>query len=280
MKSVVIGLGYFGKIIKNKISKYYFENLSNRFNHEIITIDPYNTKADYKSLDEINFTDGKWFVTSPASTHHSILVELFNKGVKDIWVEKPICPTLHETLDIFAKKPDDVFLYCDFTWLQHNSIKKLGENKNIKHIEMKWLNDGSMIPNDVTIVSDLAIHPISILTFLLMKSLDTIKTIDIIYATDTSVLINGTSQNNITFNIEVSNSSLKKYRNISLYCKDNVYRWSSRDEFFIENIGDVEKTDAIEENIKHFVNRNTIGYPLDIARSLESVNKQFCIMND
>ena len=280
MKSVVIGLGYFGKIIKNKISKYYFENLSNRFNHEIITIDPYNTKADYKSLDEINFTDGKWFVTSPASTHHSILVELFNKGVKDIWVEKPICPTLHETLDIFAKKPDDVFLYCDFTWLQHNSIKTLGENKNIKHIEMKWLNDGSMIPNDVTIVSDLAIHPISILTFLLMKSLDTIKTIDIIYATDTSVLINGTSQNNITFNIEVSNSSLKKYRNISLYCKYNVYRWSSRDEFFIENIGDVEKTDAIEENIKHFVNRNTIGYPLDIARSLESVNKQFCIMND
>ena len=272
MKSVVIGLGYFGKIIKSKLEK--------NFNAEIITIDPYNTKADYKSLDEINFTDGKWFVTSPASTHHSILVELFNKGVKDIWVEKPICPTLHETLDIFAKKPDDVFLYCDFTWLQHNSIKKLGENKNIKHIEMKWLNDGSMIPNDVTIVSDLAIHPISILTFLLMKSLDTIKTIDIIYATDTSVLINGTSQNNITFNIEVSNSSLKKYRNISLYCKDNVYRWSSRDEFFIENIGVVEKTDAIEENIKHFVNRNTIGYPLDIARSLESVNKQFCIMNN
>ena len=272
MKSVVIGLGYFGKIIKSKLEK--------NFNAEIITIDPYNTKADYKSLDEINFTDGKWFVTSPASTHHIILVELFNKGVKDIWVEKPICPTLHETLDIFAKKPDDVFLYCDFTWLQHNSIKTLGENKNIKHIEMKWLNDGSMIPNDVTIVSDLAIHPISILTFLLMKSLDTIKTIDIIYATDTSVLINGISQNNITFNIEVSNSSLKKYRNISLYCKDNVYRWSSRDEFFIENIGDVEKTDAIEENIKHFVNRNTIGYPLDIARSLESVNKQFCIMNN
>ena len=50
MKSVVIGLGYFGKIIKSKIEK--------NFNAEIITIDPYNTKADYKSLDEINFTDG------------------------------------------------------------------------------------------------------------------------------------------------------------------------------------------------------------------------------
>ena len=108
-----------------------------------------------------------------------------------------------------------------------------------------------------------------------MKSLDTIKTIDIIYATNTSVLINGISQNNTTFNIEVSNSSLKKYRNISLYCNSEVYRWSLVNEFFIENIGTVEKTDAIEENIKHFFNRNSIGYPLDIARSLEIVNKKF-----
>ena len=46
-------------------------------------------------------------------------------------------------------------------------------------------------------------------------------------------------------------------------------------EFFIENIGNIEKTDAIEENIKHFVNRNTIGYPLDIARTLETVNELF-----
>ena len=267
MKSVVIGLGYFGNIIKSKLEK--------NFNTEIITVDPYQTSANYKSIDEINFTTGKWFVTSPANTHHTILIELFNKGVTDIWVEKPICPTLHETLNIFAKKPDDIFLYCDFTWLQHNSIKTLGDNNDIKHIEMKWLNDGSMIPNDVNIVSDLAIHPISILTFLLMKSLDTIKTIDIIYATNTSVLINGISQNNTTFNIEVSNSSLKKYRNISLYCESQVYRWSSLNEFFIENIGVVEKTDAIEENIKHFFNRNSIGYPMDIARSLEIVNKKF-----
>ena len=54
-----------------------------------------------------------------------------------------------------------------------------------------------------------------------------------------------------------------------------MYRWSSVNEFFIENIGTVEKTDAIEENIKHFFNRNSIGYPLDIARSLEIVNKKF-----
>src|SRR6056300_1329578 len=217
MKLVVIGLGYFGNIIKNKLEK--------NFNTKIITIDPYNACADYKTVNEINFTDGKWFVTSPASTHHSILIELFNKGIKDIWVEKPICPTLHDTLDIFAKKPDDVFLYCDFTWLQHNSIKTLGENKDIKHIEMKWLNDGSMIPQDVNIVTDLAVHPISILTYFLIKSKDIIYDIRVTYATDMSVLINGQSRNGVTFNIEVSNSSKKKMRSISMYCIENLYRW-------------------------------------------------------
>ena len=42
---------------------------------------------------------------------------------------------------------------------------------------------------------------------------------------------------------------------------------------FHRNIGDVDKTD--EMNIKHFMNKNSIGYPLDIARTLETVNKAF-----
>ncbi len=69
-------------------------------------------------------------------------------------------------------------------------IKKLGSVcHNVRHIEMKWLNDGSMIPQDVNIVTDLAIHPISILTYFLVKSCDIIESIDVIYANDTSVLI-------------------------------------------------------------------------------------------
>lgn len=264
MKCVIIGLGYFGKIIKSKLE-----------DHEVLTVDPFNTASDYKDISDIDFVDGKWFVTTPASTHHDVLLKLFDKGVKDIWVEKPICSTLDDTLDIFSKKPDDVFLYCDFTWLQHASIKKLGDVDNVKHIEMKWLNDGSMIPGDVNIVTDLAVHPISILTFFLVKSMDIIDTINVVYANKTSVLINGKSKKGITFNIEVSNSSKKKMRSISIYSTDTVYRWNSDNEFFIENVGDVQRTDAIEENIKHFFSKNSIGYPLDIARSLENVNELF-----
>lgn len=260
MKCVIIGLGYFGKIIKSKL-----------VDHEVVTVDLY-ADADYKSIKEVDFNDGKWFITTPATTHYSVLIELFEKGVKDIWVEKPICDKFEDTLDIFSKKPDDVFLYCDFTWLQHSAVKSIGNCKDTKHIEMKWLNDGSMIPQDVNIVVDLAIHPISILVFLLMKSRDMIQDIGVTYASSKSVLINGKSQRGISFNIEVSNSSMKKNRSISLYCKDQVFRWSSDCEWYIEGVGDIEKSDAIEANIKNFFERNAIGYPLDIARTLNDVD--------
>ena len=159
-----------------------------------------------------------------------------------------------------------------YNWPPH---RMLGDVENVKHIEMKWLNDGSMIPKDVTIVTDLAIHPISILSFFLIKFKDVIDNIQVVYANNTSVLINGQSKRGVTFNIEVSNSSKKKMRSISIYSTDTVYRWNSDNEFFIENVGDVQRTDAIEENIKHFFSKNSIGYPLDIARSLENVNELF-----
>lgn len=268
MKCVIVGLGYFGRIIMSKLIPYFQIK-------EIITVDPFNTDADFKSVSDIHDVDGYWFITTPASTHHTILLELFEKGVKNIWVEKPICNTLDDTLDIFSKKPDDVFLYCDFTWLQHEAIKRLGSVSDIKHIEMKWMNDGSMIPKDVNIVTDLAVHPISILTFLLIKSKDILEKIHVTYANDMSVLINGFSKNGLTFNIEVSNSSSIKTRNISVYCADDVYRWFSEDPEHIENLGRIESKDAIVSNIELFFSKNSLGYPLDIARTLETVNELF-----
>ncbi len=271
MKCVIVGLGYFGKIIQSKLKEFPVD--------ELITIDPFNPTSDFKNISDVENVDGYWFVTTPASTHHTILLELFQKGVKNIWVEKPICNTLDDTLDIFSKKPDDVFLYCDFTWLQHEAIKRLGDVSDIKHIEMKWMNDGSMIPKDVNIVTDLAVHPISILTFLLIKSKDILEKINVTYANDMSVLINGFSKNGITFNIEVSNSSSIKTRNISVYCVDDVYRWFSEDPDHIENLGLIKSKDAIVSNIQLFFSKNSLGYPLDIARTLETVNELFTNFN-
>ena len=97
--NVIIGLGYFGNILKSKLEK---------LGYDVVTIDPYNKEADLKNISSMApFEDDRYFVTTPASTHHSILLDLFSRGVKNIWVEKPICPSLEDTLDIFSKKPDD-----------------------------------------------------------------------------------------------------------------------------------------------------------------------------
>ena len=96
MKCFIVGLGYFGSILNTKLTKN---------NYDVTTIDPYNQMAHHKSIDDVKFTnDDRWFVTTPASTHHAILIKLFSKGVKNIWVEKPICPSLEDTLDIFSIK--------------------------------------------------------------------------------------------------------------------------------------------------------------------------------
>lgn len=265
MKCIIIGCGYFGSIIKSKLS-----------GHEIICVDPFKETSDFKSVDDVPYTDGYWFITTPANTHYEIILALFEKGVKNIWVEKPLCSTFDMTLDVFSKIPDDVFLYCDFTWLQHSAVKRIGQCENKKHIELKWLNDGSIAPTDVNIVLDLMIHPLSIVIFFLIKSRDIIDTIHVKYASKDSILVSGISQHGITFNIEVSNTSATKSRSIGLYCKDNVFRWYSSNEFHIENIGSIDKTDAIELNIDRFFKKCSIGYILDILRNLEIVNKQFC----
>ena len=269
MRFVIVGIGYFGKILRSKLND----------KGSVVVVDPF-AESDYKTVTDVPFVDGKWFVTTPASTHYSILCELFDKGVKDIWVEKPICGTLTETLDVFARVPDDVFLYCDFTWLKHAAVSKMGEyvyENSMSHVELKWLNDGSHIPSDVNIVMDLAVHPISIVTYLLFKNTDRIMDIRILYVSSKSVILAGCSDKKCTFNIEVSNDSEKKSRSISLYSKDPL-RWSSLSEFFIENIGKLETSDAIENNISCFLTgRGNPAFCLDIARTLETVNKQLSV---
>ena len=263
---VIIGIGYFGKIIRSKLIG----------KGEIVVVDPFS-ESDYKTVSEVPFVDGKWFVTTPASTHYQVLCELFDKGVKDIWVEKPICGTLTDTLDVFARVPDDVFLYCDFTWLKHAAVVKMGDyvyKNSMKPMELKWLNDGTHTPSDVNIVMDLAVHPISIVTYLLFKNTDRIMNIRILYVSNKSVVLAGVSEKGCTFNIEVSNESEKKSRSISLYSKEPV-RWSSNSEFSIENIGQLEPTDAIENNITCFISgRGNFALCIEIAHILESVNVQ------
>ena len=265
MKCVLIGVGYFGKIIISKLQK---------MNVDIITVDPFFENSDYKNILDVPFTDGKWFIATPASTHHKIICTLFDKGVKDIWVEKPLCPVFEDTLDIFARKPTDVFLYCDFTWLRHEVVETLGNyvlENGVKHLNLVWVNNSDNTPTDVDIIVDLAIHPVSIVYYLLLKNSDYVESIHLNHDTKNSVYITGKSKKGVTFTVEVSNSFVKKLRYISAY-SDKVLRWSSVEEFYIEGIGELSTSDAIEKNILSFFDRVCQYNNLKIMELLNSIN--------
>jgi len=262
MKCVVIGTGYFGKIILSKLK-----------DHDVITVDPIG-KSDYKSILDVPFVDGKWFVITPASTHYDILCTLFEKGVKDIWVEKPVCPHIDQTMDIFEKIPKDVFLFCDFTWLQHSVVKRIGDHvvqHGLKNINIMWLNSGENTPRDANIVVDLVIHPVSILYHVLLQTNDSINTISM-ECNKNNVFISGESDKNVKFTIEVSNSFNKKLRYISLISDESIVRWSSLEEYYIEGIGEVDTHDALSSSIDLFFNRLNNVNVIDIMKIVHKLN--------
>ena len=252
MKYTVIGLGYFGKIIVSKLK----DGIVN-------TVDTMNKNATYTTISDVPYNDGYWFVVTPASTHYKVIKELVDKGVQNIWVEKPLCSLIKDTREILKLKPD---IYCDYTWLKHSMVQTIYKYKDtINHLSLKWLNDGTHIPTDVSIVSDLVIHPLSIITNLLGD----IKSVYIVFNNSTTIIVSGKTEKG-TFTIEVSNDSLKKCRTLSAYCHDTTLRWSQLRPNFIENHGEIILTDAIEENIKAFKRGETNK---DISETLEKINE-------
>jgi len=249
---VVVGLGYFGKIIKSKLK----DDL-------VITVDPYNKDADYTCVEDVPVSDGYWFVVTPASTHYDVINRVINKGVQNIWVEKPICTNLEESKLILCRKPD---IYCDYTWLKHPMVEILETySDDINHLSLKWLNDGTHIPSDVSLVSDLVIHPLSIIVHILGM----VFKHTVVFKNEATVIISGRAGVG-TFTIEVSNESKTKYRSVAAYSKITTYRWSTADPLNIENHGIIPDVDAIEENIKAFKQGKV---NTDISQILYDINE-------
>ena len=136
---------------------------------------------------------------------------------------------------------------------------------------MVWVNNSDNTPTDVDIIVDLAIHPVSIVYYLLLKNSDYVESIHLNHDTKNSVYITGKSKKGVTFTVEVSNSFVKKLRYISAY-SDKVLRWSSVEEFYIEGIGELSTSDAIEKNILSFFDRVCQYNNLKIMELLNSIN--------
>ena len=228
--NIIVGLGYFGSIIRSKFEE-----------NEVVTVDPLNPKADYKCVDDVpsSLLDCYWYVVTPASTHYDMIKKLKEMGVINIWVEKPLCPEYNKCEEIRNLFPN---LYCDYTWLKHGAVIYLSgsHKKTIQHLTLKWLNTGAQAPTDVSIVTDLVIHPLSIVIHLLGQ----IRDVEFLFQNPKTVILTGSCFGGNTFSIEVSNDSTRKLRQICAYCEKYTHRWSSDH--------DPYTSDALQRNIESF----------------------------
>lgn len=105
-----------------------------------------------------------WIVSSPASTHHEVLLSLFPLG-KPIYVEKPLTCSYTEAKNLIQKATVPVFVMHN--WRYHRGVrllteiahsKELGELVLIKSNRCNWTSPRSdvdsvwtLIPHDITI---------------------------------------------------------------------------------------------------------------------------------
>ena len=105
-----------------------------------------------------------WIVSTPASTHHKVLIELFRLG-KPIYVEKPLTCSLEEAENLL--KNATVPVYVMHNWRYHRGVrmlaeiaksKELGELIFMKSNRCNWTSPRTdvdsvwtLIPHDITI---------------------------------------------------------------------------------------------------------------------------------
>ncbi len=177
MKVGIIGIGYWGKIILNTLSKHNFDisicdiQLDNKFNK-------YKTFNDYKKLDCDNV-----FISVPATKHFEICKYFIEKKV-NIFCEKPLCTDSKEVEILYdLARQNGVKLFTDWIFTFNSQINRLkddydnGKFGNIRSVSMNRLNFG---PErfDVNARWDLASHDISIIQYLFGKQPDNVEYVD------------------------------------------------------------------------------------------------------
>ena len=150
MKSVLIGYGYWGKIIKRYIEgNNYFELVG--------VCDP----ALENSLNLEDILKSKdiecAFVCSPVDTHYSTVKKLLEHN-KHVFCEKPLCKDFNETKELVnLSEKKEVCLYTDYIYTVSPSINFIKENINLV---------GNFYQND-DVFEVIGVHMFSALSYIL-----------------------------------------------------------------------------------------------------------------
>ena len=172
----LIGLGKWGKNIYrnletfNVLEKVYDNDLKNLSKFATDKTKIANNSDEIISAKNIDSI----FIASPAHTHKEYIIRsLLNN--KNVFVEKPLCLSLHESHEIkkIASQVEKI-VFVGHLLQYHNAFKelknnvKLGKIGNLKIIKSNRLNFGS-IRNEESVLYDLTSHDISMILSITKK---------------------------------------------------------------------------------------------------------------
>ena len=163
MKCVLIGYGYWGKIVKQYIEK-------NNFFELVGICDPMLED----SLDFNNILKNKniecAFVCSPVDTHYLTVKKLLEHN-KHVFCEKPLCKDFKETKELLnLSETKEICLYTDYIYTVSSSINFIKKNINlvgkVLYCEASIKQFGNFYQND-DVFEVIGVHMFSALSYIL-----------------------------------------------------------------------------------------------------------------
>ncbi|MBI5599420.1 MAG: Gfo/Idh/MocA family oxidoreductase [Deltaproteobacteria bacterium] len=289
IKTAVIGAGYLGRFHAQK----YME-LENSELIGVVDIDtgraqklaaeygvtPY---ADYRDL--FGKVDAVSVVT-PTGTHCEIGLGFLSKGI-DVLMEKPMAVTAEEA-DALIKEADRTGAVLQIGHLERFNpavVALSGMVKNPMFIESHRLSPFPDRATDVDVVLDLMIHDIDIILNLVNSAVDSIDAVGIPVITDKIDIANARIKfkNGCVANVTASRVSKERLRRIRLFQPDAyisvdyasqrisiarlAHRKDSLNPAVIEEVINIEKKDALREEIKSFLECSGAGTPPPVTGS-------------
>ena len=188
LKVCLIGYGYWGpKLARNFQNSNFFNlvSVSDKSKKNLIEAKKdfplINTSTDFKKLITANID--LVVIATPTETHFNISKFALEKK-KHILVEKPISLSSSDVLKLQKiSKKNKKLIFVDYPFLfsgSINYIKKIIENKKFgKLLEIESYREQAPIRKDVNVVWDLAVHDVSILSYLLKQNPKNMKSLKI-----------------------------------------------------------------------------------------------------
>lgn len=240
MKTVLIGYGYWGKIVY----KYLMEN-------ELFElIDIYDPAMQLSiSLDDI-FSGSQIecaFVCTPIETHFEIVKKLLKANLH-VFCEKPLCKLFQEVQQLhYLANFTHCILYTDYIYAVSSSIQEMKKHIDrlgkIIYIDMSIKQFGNFYKND-DVIEVLAVHMISSLAYLfpdleiIINGIETIKYNENNKIEDCIIQL---KIGEITGKIRSSIIACEKERKITVICESGIICFDMFGEYTVQVI----------EHIKH-----------------------------